>query len=36
MVISNWKASPPAKAQVHIEEVDLKSYDALLDEKEVV
>jgi hypothetical protein len=36
MVISNWKAFPPPKAQVHIEEVDLKSYDALLDEKEVV
>ena len=36
MIVSNWKASPPPKAQVHIEKVDLKSYDGLLDEKEVV
>jgi len=36
MIVSNWKASPPPKARVHIEKVDLKSYDGLLDEKEVV
>ena len=36
MIVSHWKASPPPKAQVHIEKVDLKSYDGLLDEKEVV
>jgi hypothetical protein len=36
MIVSNWKTFPPPKARVYIEKVDLKSYDRLLDEKEVV
>jgi len=36
MIVSNWKASPPSRAQVHIEKVDLRSYDGLLAEKEAI
>jgi len=36
MIVSNWKASPPPKARVYIEKVNLKNYDGLLSEKEVV
>lgn len=36
MIVSSWKAYPPPKAQVHIEKVDLKSYDGLLGEKEAI
>jgi len=36
MIVSNWKATPPARVQVHIEKVDLRSYDGLLAEKEAI
>ncbi len=36
MIVFSWKASPPPKARVHIEKVDLKSYDGLLVEKEAM
>jgi hypothetical protein len=36
MIVSSWKAYPPPRAQVHIEKVDLKSYDGLLGEKEAI
>ncbi|GAH69484.1 unnamed protein product, partial [marine sediment metagenome] len=36
MIVENWKSIPPRKAQLCIEQVDLRSYDGLLVEKEAM
>lgn len=36
MIVENWKSIPPPKAQLRIEQVDLRSYDGLLVEKEAM
>ena len=36
LIVENWKAAPPPAAQLRIETVDLKRYDGLLLEKEVM
>jgi hypothetical protein len=36
MIVENWKSVPQPKAQLRIEQVDLRSYDGLLVEKEAM
>jgi hypothetical protein len=36
MIVCGWKASVPPRTEVHIDKVDLSSYDGLLGQKEAM
>ena len=36
MIVENWSAAPRPTTQLHIETVDLKTYDGLLTDKEAM